>query len=41
MRRKDREITDDNKIVEIIDKCKVMRIAMSVNDEPYIVPVQP
>lgn len=39
MRRKDREITDDNKIVEIIDKCKVMRMAMSVNDEPYIVPV--
>ena len=39
MRRKDREITDINKIFEIVDKCNICRIAMIDGDEPYIVPM--
>jgi nitroimidazol reductase NimA-like FMN-containing flavoprotein (pyridoxamine 5'-phosphate oxidase superfamily) len=39
MRRKDREITSLNEIVEIIDKCDVCRIALSENNIPYIVPM--
>lgn len=39
MRRKDREITEIKKICEILESCKVFRIAMSVNDVPYIVPL--
>ena len=39
MRRKDREITDFNEIIEIIKKCDVCRIAMNDGDFPYIVPL--
>lgn len=39
MRQKNREVTDFNEIVEIIDSCDVCRIA--INDEvyPYILPL--
>lgn len=39
MRRKDREINDFDKIVEILKKCDVCRIAMNDGDFPYIVPL--
>ena len=39
MRRKDREITDFNEIIEIIKKCDVCRIALNDEDFPYIVPL--
>ena len=39
MRRSDREIKDFGKIVEIIKKCDVCRIAMNDGDFPYIVPL--
>lgn len=40
MRRKDREITDFNEIIEIIRKCDVCRIALKDDDGyPYIVPL--
>ncbi len=39
MRRKDREITDFNEIIEIIKKCDVCRIALNDKDFPYIVPL--
>jgi len=39
MRRKDREITDFNKKIEIINKCKVCRIGLSENNIPYIIPL--
>ena len=39
MRRKDREVTDFNKIVEIINKCEVIRIGLADGDFPYIVPL--
>jgi len=39
MRRKDREITDFNEIVVILDKCDVCRLAMVDNGMPYVVPM--
>lgn len=39
MRRKDREVTDINKIIEIIDECDIIRIGMADGNFPYIVPV--
>lgn len=39
MRRKDREITDFNEMIEIIKKCDVCRIALNDGDVPYIVPL--
>lgn len=39
MRRKDREVTDINKIIEIIDECDILRIGMADGNFPYIVPV--
>lgn len=37
MRRKDRELTDKNEILKILNKADVCRIAFAVNDIPYIV----
>ena len=39
MRRKDKEITDRKAIDEIIDKAEVMRIGLSKDKEPYVVPL--
>lgn len=39
MRRKDREITDFNAIVGIIDDCEIIRLGLADGDYPYIVPV--
>ena len=39
MRRKDREVTDFNEIVKIIDECEVLRLGLADGDFPYIVPV--
>ncbi|MCQ2499510.1 MAG: pyridoxamine 5'-phosphate oxidase family protein [Lachnospiraceae bacterium] len=39
MRRKDREVTDFNRIIEIIDECNILRIGLADGDFPYIVPV--
>lgn len=39
MRRKDREITDLQEIIDIIKKCDVCRIALNDGDFPYIVPL--
>lgn len=39
MRRKDREVSDFDKIVSIIDRCEVIRIGLSDGDYPYIVPL--
>ena len=39
MRRKDREITDFQQIIEIIKKCDVCRIALNDEDFPYIDPL--
>lgn len=39
MRRKDREITDFDEILKIIDACDIVRLGLSDGDTPYIVPV--
>jgi len=39
MRRKDRAITDFDKIIRIIDQCEIIRIGLADGDFPYIVPV--
>jgi uncharacterized protein len=39
MRRKDKEITDIKSIEEIINRAKVFRLALSLDDTPYVVPL--
>lgn len=39
MRRKDREITDENKIIEIISKCHCCRLGFNDSSNVYIVPL--
>jgi len=39
MRRKDREVTDIKEILDIIDRCPVCHLGMSVDNTPYIVPM--
>ena len=39
MRRKDREVTDTARILELIRRCEVCRVAMFDETYPYIVPM--
>ncbi len=39
MRRKDREVTDFDTIIGIIDDCNIIRIGLVDGDFPYIVPL--
>ena len=39
MRRKDREIIDRNVINNIISRCKICRIALCENGQPYVLPL--
>jgi nitroimidazol reductase NimA-like FMN-containing flavoprotein (pyridoxamine 5'-phosphate oxidase superfamily) len=39
MRRKEREITEAGAMEEIIRSAQVCRLAMSVDDQPYVVPL--
>ena len=39
MRRKDREITDFNEMIEIIKKCDSCVLALNDGDFPYLVPM--
>lgn len=39
MRRSDRQVCDFAKIRAILDRCKVMRLAMVDGDKPYLVPL--
>ncbi len=39
MRRKDREITDFEAILQIIDACDIIRLGLADEDFPYIVPM--
>jgi len=39
MKRKDKEITDVNDKMAIIAKCKVCRIGLSINNFPYVLPL--
>jgi nitroimidazol reductase NimA-like FMN-containing flavoprotein (pyridoxamine 5'-phosphate oxidase superfamily) len=39
MRRKEREITEINDKIAVIDKCKVCRLGLSENNLPYVIPL--
>lgn len=39
MRRNDREITDKNKMLQIMEKCDVCRLALHDEEYPYILPL--
>ncbi len=39
MRRKDREVTDFDEILRIVDACEIVRLGLADGDYPYIVPV--
>lgn len=39
MRRAEREITGINNILKILDKCEVLRLGLSQNNQSYIVPM--
>jgi nitroimidazol reductase NimA-like FMN-containing flavoprotein (pyridoxamine 5'-phosphate oxidase superfamily) len=39
MRRSDREVTDIEEKLAIIDRCKVCRLAMCDGDRPYLIPL--
>ena len=39
MRRNDREITDINEIIGVMEKCDVCRLALNDDGYPYIVPL--
>ena len=39
MRRKDREITDNKEILNIIDNCDTITIALLDGDKPYLLPM--
>lgn len=39
MRRKDREVTDFDTIVRMVDECDIIRLGLADGDFPYIVPV--
>jgi len=39
MRRKDKEMTDIDEMVDVIKKCKVCRLGLSENNFPYIIPL--
>jgi nitroimidazol reductase NimA-like FMN-containing flavoprotein (pyridoxamine 5'-phosphate oxidase superfamily) len=39
MRRSDREITPIEEKLKILSKCKVCRIGISLNDQPYVIPL--
>lgn len=39
MRRKDRELTNQEDYVQVLEECKVCRIAMIDNGKPYVIPM--
>ena len=39
MTKRERQVTDENQIREILDKGKVLRLGLAVDNEPYVVPM--
>ena len=39
MTKRELQITDENRIREILDTCKVLRLGLCVDNEPYVVPM--
>ena len=39
MTKRERQVTDEAQILKILDTAKVLHLGLSVNDEPYVVPM--
>ena len=39
MTKRERQVTDPQQILDILDKSRVLHLGLSVNDEPYVVPM--
>ena len=39
MTKRERQITDEKQIMDILDKGKVLRLGLAVDNEPYVVPM--
>ena len=39
MTKRERQTTDENQIREILDRAKVLRLGLAVNNEPYVIPM--
>ena len=39
MTKRERQVTDEAQILQILDAAKVLHLGLSVNDEPYVVPM--
>ena len=39
MTKRERQVTDEKQILEILDKSKVLYLGLAVNEEPYVVPM--
>ena len=39
MTKRERQVTDPGQILDILNKAKVLHLGLSVNDEPYVVPM--
>ena len=39
MTRRERQITDENQIMRILDTAKVLHLGLAVDNEPYVVPM--
>ncbi len=39
MTKRELQITDENRILQILDTAKVLHLGLAVNDEPYVVPM--
>ena len=37
--KRERQVTDPQQILDILDKSRVLHLGLSVNDEPYVVPM--
>jgi len=39
MTRRERQITDPDRIIQILDRAKIVHLGLAVNNEPYVVPM--
>ena len=39
MTRREREVTDREEIIRILDKCKILHLGLTDGDEPYVAPL--
>ena len=39
MTRREREVTDINEILKIMDACKIVHVGLVDGDQPYVLPI--